>query len=70
MTISYTKSFRKDYKDLSKRSWDVKKLDNLLSNLILAKNGHTLKGQFSGKKECYVSFDWLLIFETSVVHLN
>ena len=65
MTKSYTKSFRKDYKVLSKRSWDVKKLDDLVGNLILAKNGHILKGHFKGKRECHVRLDWIVIFVTS-----
>lgn len=65
MTISYTKSFRKDYKVLRKRSWDVGKLDDLVENLILAKNGHMLKGQFKRKKECHVGFDWIVIYEMS-----
>ena len=65
MTISYTKSFRRDRKVLRKRSWDVEKLDDLVKNLILAKNGHMLKGQFKGKKECHVGFDWIVIYEMS-----
>ena len=65
MTISYTKSFRKDCKVLQKRSWDVKKLDDLVKNLVLAKNGHMLKGHFRGKKECHVGFDWIVIYEIS-----
>ena len=65
MTISYTKSFRKDCKVLRKRSWDIEKLDDLVKKLILVKNGHMLKGQFSGKKECHVGFDWIVIYEMS-----
>ena len=65
MTISYTKSFRKDCKVLHKRSWDVKKLDDMVNNLILTKNSHMLKGQFKGKKECHLDFDWIVIFETA-----
>ena len=65
MTISYTKSFRKDCKALRKRSWDVEKLDDLVKKLILVKNGHMLKGQFRGKKECHVCFDWIVIYEIS-----
>lgn len=65
MTKSYTKSFRKDYKVLSKRSWDVKKLDDLVGNLILAKNRHMLKGHLEGKTEFHLGFDWIVIFVTS-----
>ena len=65
MTISYTKSFRRDCKVLRKRSWDVDKLYDLVKNLILAKNGHMLKGRFRGKKECHVGFDWIVVYETS-----
>ena len=65
MTISYTKSFRKDCKVLRKRSWDIEKLDDLVKKLILVKNGHMLKGHFRGKKECHVGFDWIVIYEMS-----
>ena len=65
MTISYTKSFRRDCKVLRKRSWDVEKLDDLVNNLILEKNGHMLKGNYKGKKECHVGFDWIVIYEMS-----
>lgn len=65
MTISYAKSFRRECKVLRKRSWDVKKLDEVVNNLILSKNGHMLKGQFRGKKECHVGFDWIVIYEMS-----
>ena len=33
MTISYTKSFRKDCKVLRKRSWDIEKLEELVKDL-------------------------------------
>ena len=65
MTLSYTKSFRRDCKVLRKRSWDIDKLDYLVKNLILSKNGHMLKGHFRGKKECHVGFDWIVIYEMS-----
>ena len=65
MTINYTKSFRRDCKVLRKRSWDVEKLDDFLNNLILEKNGHMLKSNYKGKKECHVGFDWIVIYEIS-----
>lgn len=37
----------------------------LVGNLILAKNGHMLKGHFKGKKECHVGVGWIVIFVTS-----
>lgn len=65
MTISYAKSFRRDCKVIRKRSLDVDKLYDLVNNLILANNGHMLKGRFRGKKECHVGFDWIVVYEIS-----
>lgn len=66
MTISYTKSFRRDYKVLYRRKWDTGRLNSLIDHLALTDNGHTLKGKLLGKRECHVGFDWIVVYETSV----
>ena len=65
MILHYGKSFRKDCKILGKRRWNIEKLNTFVKKLPLTKNGHTLKGNFLGKRECHVSFDWIVIYETS-----
>ena len=63
MTISYAKSFRRDCKALSKRSWDLKKLEEQVEKLTREERGHNLKGKLTGKRERHIGFDWVLVYE-------
>lgn len=65
MNLCYAKSFRRDYKMLCRRKWDIGRLNSLIDHLALTDNSHTLKGKFFGKRECHVGFDWIVIYETS-----
>lgn len=61
-----TGQFRKDYKKIKKRGYDMKLLeeviDSLLKELPLARQYHELKGKYSGFRECHILPDWLLIY--------
>lgn len=63
-----TGQFRKDYKKIKKRGYDMKLLeeviDSLLKELPLARqyHDHELKGKYSGFRECHILPDWLLIY--------
>ena len=65
-----SKSFRKDYKKLSKS--EIEDTDNvikkLLNNEILeAKyNDHSLHGNYKGYRECHIHPDLLLVYKKSV----
>ena len=63
MTISYTKSFRRDYKVICKRKRDIKEMEKYLEKLMKIGAGHNLKGKLNGKRECNISFDWVLVYE-------
>ena len=63
MTISYTKAFRRDYKVISKRRWNIRKLISRISELDKEGSWHALKGKFASKRECHISFDWVLVYE-------
>lgn len=63
MTLHYGKAFRKDYKVICKRKWDIDKLEKHLEKLMKADRGHNLKGKLSGKRECHIDFDWVLVYE-------
>lgn len=63
MTISYTKSFRRDCKVICKRKWDIDKLAKHLVKLMKIGAGHNLKGKLTGKRECHIGFDWVLVYE-------
>ena len=65
MTISYTKSFRRDCKVICKRRWDLKKLQKYLDKLTKEDTGHNLKGKLTGKRECHIGFDWVLVYEVA-----
>ena len=62
MTISYTKSFRRDCKVICKRKWDIKELEKHLEILMKIDAGHNLKGKLTGKRECHMGFDWVLVY--------
>ena len=65
----YSNQFKKDYKLMQKRGYDLTKLDTLL-NLILEGDklppvyrDHSLEGQWKGCRDAHVAFDWILIYE-------
>lgn len=62
MTLSYAKAFRRDCKVISKRRWNIRKLKSRLSELDKECDWHMLKGKFAGKRECHISFDWVLVY--------
>ena len=67
--IERTSKFKKDYKLIVKRRYDLKILEEVIR--ILA-NGeklppkykdHSLTGNYIGMRECHITPDWLLIYE-------
>jgi mRNA interferase YafQ len=67
--IDYTHTFKKDYKRIVKRNYDVKLLFRLIEQLIESGvvdalyKPHKLRGKYSGYWECHIQSDWLLIWE-------
>ncbi len=67
-TILYTGSFKKDFKRISKRNYNIDLLKTTLE--LLTKEGalpqtykpHILSGNFSSLWECHIKSDWLLIW--------
>ena len=66
---AYTKQFERDIKKIKKRKKDTSKLKsvikNLLSSIPLAVRfrNHKLVGSYSGRWECHIEPDWLLIYK-------
>lgn len=64
-----TAQFKKDFKLISKRGWDLNKLkqvvDMLMNGEELPQNckPHMLSGNWSGYTECHVDPDWLLVYD-------
>lgn len=63
-----TTTFKKDYKKLVKRQYNVTLLDEVVEQLL---NGnplpeknkdHALTGNWKGYRECHIMPDWLLVY--------
>ncbi len=71
MILDSTSRFKKDYKRLKKRGYDLAKLHRLFCLLAEGKKlprkykNHLLKGEYEGFWECHIEPDWLLIYTIS-----
>lgn len=63
--------FKKDLKRLSKRSWDLDKLQHIIEllqesiPLPSTARPHKLSGVYEGLWECHIGHDWLLIYDVN-----
>ncbi|MFI3176340.1 MAG: type II toxin-antitoxin system YafQ family toxin [Eubacteriales bacterium] len=79
LTIKYQNSFKKDFKLIKKRGYDISKLQNIINLLASrqplpqANKDHNLIGNYAGCRECHITPDWLLIYEINedelILHL-
>ncbi len=69
LKIRYSSRFKKDFKTIVKRGFDVKLLEDVLHLLANGKAlpqkhlDHPLEGNFTGQRECHITSDWLLIYK-------
>ncbi len=69
LKIRYSNRFKKDYKIIVKRGYDVRLLEEVLNILVQEKPlpqkyvDHSLSGNYSGHRECHITSDWLLIYK-------
>jgi mRNA interferase YafQ len=69
LKIRYSSRFKKDYKIIVKRGYDVRLLEEVLNILVQEKSlpqkylDHSLSGNYSGHRECHITSDWLLIYK-------
>lgn len=69
MIIKYSNTFKKDYKKIVKRGYDISILKNVIE--LLVKNetlsekhkDHNLIGEYKSFRECHLTPDWLLIYK-------
>jgi hypothetical protein len=67
--IRYHRLFKKDYKRIKKRGYNLKLLEAVL--LLLVKGellpkeycDHSLMGNYAGVRECHINSDWLLVYK-------
>lgn len=63
--------FRKDLKRVSKRGWNVNKLNHTIMLLQVGEplpesaRPHKLSGMYEGLWECHIEADWLLIYKVT-----
>ncbi len=69
LKVRYSNKFKKDFKIIIKRGYDVALFENVLEILRAEKPlpekycDHALKGEYMGHRECHISPDWLLIYK-------
>ena len=69
LKIKFLNSFKKDYKRIVKRGYNIALLENVIRMLadgetLPAKyRDHALTGNYSSYRECHITPDWLLIYE-------
>lgn len=66
--IKFTSLFKKDYKLMKKRGYDIKLLDDVIEKLSKGVKldskykDHILKDNYQEFHECHIKPDWLLIY--------
>ena len=66
-----TTKFRKDYKRIKKRGYDLYHLEKVIDILLREEpldqkyRDHALTGNYIGFRECHIQPDWLLIYAIS-----
>lgn len=71
LTIKYQAAFKKDYKRIVKRGYDMRLLEKVIEMLANQKplpeknRDHQLSGDYAGCRECHITPDWLLIYEVA-----
>ena len=69
LTLKTTSKFRKDYKRMKKRGYDLARLEEIIDQLLRGETlapkhrDHELIGDYAGFSECHVQPDWLLVYE-------
>ncbi len=67
--VRYSSKFKKDFKIIIKRGYNISLFEEVLTLLREEKilpekyNDHPLKGDYTGHRECHITPDWLLIYK-------
>ena len=68
LTIVPTSQFKKDFKRIKKRGYDLSELKEVLDKLANREEleqrnrDHALSGYYAGFRECHIKPDWLLVY--------
>jgi mRNA interferase YafQ len=69
-TPVYTKQFARDVKKAQKRGKNLEKFKIIATTLLHGETldeihrDHKLLGNYSGRRECHIEADWLVIYKT------
>lgn len=69
LKVRYSSRFKKDFKVIVRRGYDISLFEEVLNLLREEKslpekyNDHALKGDYTGHRECHITPDWLLIYK-------
>lgn len=69
LTIKYQAAFKRDYKRIKKRDYNIRLLEQVIAllaegqELPASYRDHALTGDYSGCRECHIAPDWLLVYE-------
>ena len=68
LKLQISTKFRKDYKRIKKRGYNLSLLQDVLDKLCAKEplepkyRDHALSGSYKGFRECHIQPDWLLIY--------
>ena len=69
LRIRYTAKFKKDFKVIQKRGYNIKLMEEVISFLCQEiklpekYKDHSLGGNYSEFRECHITPDWILIYK-------
>ncbi len=69
LKLQYHNQFKKDYKKIVKRGYDISLLEEIIEKLVKQEKlpqknkDHSLIGNYKGYRECHIQPDWLLIYK-------
>ena len=69
LKVRYSSKFKKDFKIIIKRGYDISLFEEVLTLLREEKPlperyfDHALRGGYMGQRECHITPDWLLIYK-------
>ena len=75
LSLKTTSKFRKDYKRIKKREYQIALLEEVIQTLLEEKPlepkylDHSLTGDYIGFRECHIEPDWLLIYKIDAKQL-
>ena len=75
LTIKYETTFKKDFKRIVRRGYDIRLLENVIEMLANGQvlpekyRDHSLIGDYADCRECHITPDWLLVYKISNTEL-